>query len=77
MKISIEYCVQWNYKPRAVSLAAAVEKAFETSPALIEGRGGVFEIRLDDDLVFSKKGLGRFPDSEEEVIDALRAAAGW
>ena len=35
-----------------------------------------FEIRLDDELVFSKKGLGRFPDSEEEVIDALRAAAG-
>ncbi|MAM45936.1 MAG: hypothetical protein CMJ91_04630 [Planctomycetes bacterium] len=57
-------------------MAAAVEKSFEAVPTLIEGRGGVFEIRLDDELVFSKKALGRFPDSEEEVIDALRAAAG-
>ena len=57
-------------------LAATLEKTFDSAPALIEGRGGVFEIRLDDELVFSKRSLGRFPDSEEEVVDALRAAAG-
>lgn len=27
--------------------------------------GGVFEIKLDEDLVFSKKELGRFPEENE------------
>lgn len=32
---------------------------------LIEGSGGVFEVEKDGQLIFSKKQLGRFPDSEE------------
>ncbi len=36
---------------------------------LVKGRGGVFEITIDDKLVFSKKQLGRFPTDQE--IEAL------
>tara|TARA_Y100000766_G_scaffold195345_1_gene167917 strand:- start:250 stop:423 length:174 start_codon:yes stop_codon:yes gene_type:complete len=36
---------------------------------LISSSGGVFEITLDNDLIFSKKSLGRFPDDGE--IDSL------
>jgi selT/selW/selH-like putative selenoprotein len=36
---------------------------------LVKAGGGVFEITIDDELVFSKKKLGRFPTDEE--IDAL------
>tara|TARA_B100001113_G_scaffold118823_1_gene97065 strand:+ start:944 stop:1117 length:174 start_codon:yes stop_codon:yes gene_type:complete len=36
---------------------------------LVSSGGGVFEITLNDDLIFSKKALGRFPDDGE--IDNL------
>tara|TARA_Y100001960_G_scaffold286959_1_gene324653 strand:+ start:64 stop:237 length:174 start_codon:yes stop_codon:yes gene_type:complete len=36
---------------------------------LISSGGGVFEITLDNELIFSKKDLGRFPDDGE--IDNL------
>tara|TARA_Y100001968_G_C18964426_1_gene529298 strand:+ start:91 stop:264 length:174 start_codon:yes stop_codon:yes gene_type:complete len=36
---------------------------------LISSGGGVFEITLDNQLIFSKKSLGRFPDDGE--IDNL------
>ena len=33
--------------------------------ALIPGTGGVFEIRLNAKLLFSRKAAGRFPESKE------------
>jgi selenoprotein W-related protein len=33
--------------------------------ALVPGMGGVFEVRLDGDLIFSRKEQGRFPESAE------------
>lgn len=38
---------------------------------LIPGRGGVFNVRLNGDLVFSKAEVGRFPE-ELEVVRAIR-----
>jgi selenoprotein W-related protein len=32
---------------------------------LIESSGGVFEVKKDDRLIFSKKKTGRFPEPEE------------
>ena len=32
---------------------------------LVKSGGGVFEVTVDDRLVFSKKALGRFPEREE------------
>ena len=40
-----------------------------TDIKLVSSGGGVFEITLNDDLIFSKKALGRFPDDGE--IDNL------
>jgi len=39
--------------------------------SLISSGGGVFEINLDDELIFSKKSLGRFPD-DGEVVRLIR-----
>ena len=36
---------------------------------LIFSGGGVFEVTLENELIFSKKSLGRFPDDGE--IDTL------
>ncbi|MGB1884938.1 MAG: Rdx family protein [Gammaproteobacteria bacterium] len=38
---------------------------------LAEGGGGIFEIRIDGQLAFSKKALGRFPTDAE--IDQIVA----
>ena len=32
---------------------------------LIRGTNGVFEVTVDDSLLFSKKDVGRFPDHDE------------
>jgi selenoprotein W-related protein len=43
---------------------------------LIRGRGGVFEVTYGNDLVFSKKQLGRFPqpgEVEQELQKRLSA----
>jgi selenoprotein W-related protein len=33
--------------------------------ALVPGTGGIFEVRLDVVTIFSRKELGRFPESKE------------
>jgi selenoprotein W-related protein len=38
---------------------------------IIPSSGGVFEVKLNDELIFSKKSLGRFP-VENEVENKLR-----
>ena len=66
MKISIEYCAMWNYLPRASSLEVELTKDFpEADVSIISSGGGVFEISLDEDLIFSKKSLNRFPEDGE------------
>ena len=88
MKISIEYCMEWNYEPRARSLRDDLIKEFqgrfeEFSVEPIQSSGGVFEVMVNDNLeVFSKKRVGRFPNSSYEVIKTINDAIderriGW
>ena len=73
MNISIEYCTQWGYLDRALSLREELENEFKVT--LIKGTGGVFEIVVNEHLqVFSKKELNRFPNSSYEVIKTIRDA---
>ena len=66
MKISIEYCAMWNYLPKASSLEVELKNNFpQADILLISSGGGVFEISLNGDLIFSKKALNRFPESGE------------
>ncbi len=49
-------------------MKAALEKAFpDVEIEMIKGKGGAFEIRSGDAMVFSKKKSGRFPTNEEIV----------
>ncbi len=50
LKISIEYCREWNYEPRASSLEAELKKELgqNLDVELIAGSGGVFEILADN-----------------------------
>ncbi len=51
-------------------MAAEIKKKFDVEPHLIESSGGVFEVKRDGKLIFSKKTLGRFPENEE-IFKAL------
>ena len=80
MKISIEYCMEWNYEPRARSLRDDLIEEFQGrfdkfSVEPIQSSGGVFEVMVNDHLtVFSKKQVGRFPNSSYEVIKTINDA---
>lgn len=51
-------------------MAEVVKQSSGVQPQLIEGSGGVFEVEVDGQLVFSKKALGRFP-SDDEILQKL------
>ena len=80
MKISIEYCMEWNYEPRARSLRDDLIEEFQGrfdkfSVEPIQSSGGVFQVMVNDNLeVFSKKRVGRFPNSSYEVIKTINDA---
>jgi selenoprotein W-related protein len=42
---------------------------------IIPSSGGVFEVTLNNELIFSKKELDRFPD-EGEVMNTIRSKIG-
>ena len=51
-------------------MAAAIKKRVGVDPKLIEGSGGVFDVKVDDKLIFSKHEAGRFPE-DLEILEAL------
>jgi selT/selW/selH-like putative selenoprotein len=46
-------------------LAASLKKQFGVEAELIRGKDGVFDVRVDGALVFSKHQLDRFPEPGE------------
>lgn len=67
-RIEIEYCTQCNWLLRAAWMAQELLSTFSFElgeVALIPGTGGIFEVRLDDRLIFSRKEHARFPESKE------------
>ena len=48
----------------------SIERQFGIKAELVKGMGGVFEVPVNDNLLFSKKELGRFPD-ENEIEDLI------
>jgi selenoprotein W-related protein len=41
---------------------------------LVRGSGGIFDVTVDNERIFSKKEEGRFP-TEKEIVDKLRERA--
>jgi selenoprotein W-related protein len=76
--LSIEYCTQCNFRGRAVWLAQELLAALEQELAgitLVPGKGGVFDVRLGGETVFSYQQAGRFPEPRE-LKDLLREKLG-
>ena len=67
-RVEIRYCTQCRWLLRAAWLAQELLTTFEQElgeVALVPGTGGIFEVRVDDELVFSRKDAGRFPEAKE------------
>lgn len=67
-RIEIEYCTQCRWFLRAAWLAQELLATFESdirSVSLVPGSGGILEVRLNGELIFSRKEAGRFPDAKE------------
>jgi selenoprotein W-related protein len=67
-RLEIHYCTQCRWLLRAAWMAQELLTTFEDDlgeVALIPGSGGIFELRLEGDLIFSRKEQGRFPESKE------------
>ena len=52
-------------------MAATIKQVKGVSATIEKSSGGVFEVFKDGELVFSKKALGRFPHSDDEVLAKL------
>jgi selenoprotein W-related protein len=76
--LTIEYCQVCNFRGRAAWLAQEVLAELEAELAgvtLVPGRGGVFDVRLAGELLFSQKREGRFPEPRE-LKDAILVRLG-
>lgn len=54
-------------------MAAELKSAFGTDGELVASHGGVFEVTLDDALIFSKQTCGRFPE-DGEIVGLIKQA---
>lgn len=67
-RLEIEYCSRCNFLLRAAWLAQELLTTFAEEigeVALQPGTGGIFEIRLENEVLWSRKTEGRFPEAKE------------
>jgi selenoprotein W-related protein len=67
-RLEINYCTQCRWLLRAAWMAQELLVTFEAElgeVALIPGTGGVLDIRLDGELIYSRKEARRFPELKE------------
>lgn len=66
--VTITYCTQCRWLLRAAWLAQELLTTFEEdlkSVSLVPGTGGIFEVHLNESLLFSRQQAERFPESKE------------
>ncbi len=67
-RLRIRYCTQCRWLLRAAWLAQELLTTFDQEleeVALAPGAGGVFEVSVDGEILFSRADAGRFPESKE------------
>ena len=67
-RVEIHYCTQCRWLMRAAWIAQELLNTFEDEIgqlALVPRTGGIFEVRADGDLLWSRQDRGRFPELKE------------
>ena len=70
MELEIVYCMTWNYRPDADRVSKEIRIKTGLDPELTPGSGGIFDVKLNGETVFSKHEVGRFP-KDGEISDLL------
>ncbi len=74
-EVSITYCVPCRYQHKAIEDADAILKEFGerlSGLRLVPGDNGVYDVRLDRELLFSMDKTEHFP-ATAELLEALRS----
>lgn len=67
-RLEIEYCSQCRFILRASWMAQELLMTFGEDlgeVALVPGTGGIFEIRLNEEVLWNKKAKGCYPEPKE------------
>jgi selenoprotein W-related protein len=67
-RIEIEYCTQCRWLLRATWMAQELLTTFQSEVgelALLPGARGVFEVRADHEIIWSRADRGRLPEIKE------------
>jgi selenoprotein W-related protein len=67
-RVEIEYCRQCRWLLRAAWIAQELLTTFEgelSEVALVPGLGGIFEVRVNGETIFSRRASSRFPETKE------------
>lgn len=78
-RVSIEYCVPWSYLPRAVGLTEELLSNYQhviEEIVLVTSSGGAFEVKVNDDLIFSKKNVHKRHAEPGEIMGIFREIVG-
>lgn len=65
--ITIHYCSQCNWLLRAAWMAQELLQTFSTdlaSVTLVPGTGGIYQVKIDDALIWDRKADGGFPEAK-------------
>ena len=57
-------------------MAVVIEQFYGIEPELIAGRGGIFQVCVDGDCVYTNGLMGGVPEIHV-VMEALKDAVGW
>lgn len=65
--ITIHYCSQCNWLLRAAWMAQELLQTFSAdlaSVTLVPGTGGIYQVKIDDALIWDRKADGGFPEAK-------------
>ncbi|ARM77023.1 SelT/SelW/SelH family protein [Acidianus manzaensis] len=69
--IKIVYCRPCGYLDRAIELARSILTYFDgISVELVQGKNGIFDVYIEDNLIFSRYEAKRFPE-ENEILKEI------
>jgi len=68
MQVNIIYCNQWSYRPKASRAGDEIIKAYPDADLVgVPSFGGVFDVEVDGETIFSKDKEMRFPIDGELI----------
>ena len=77
--VTLEYCVPWNYRERAVRVADDILGHYQhiiDSFTFIAGTKGAFEFKVNDELIYSKQTMQKRHAEPGEILALFQGIIG-